>query len=91
MLTNVPVLVRKATIMHYLRSVALTDVDITSFLGGIQDGELEQMNFLFGVLNLTEPGSAFLTVVASAGVCLLLSSAVVWTREFASQPSRSDD
>lgn len=90
-LTNIPALVRKATIMHYLRSVALADVDITRFASGVRKRDLEEINEVVGLLDLAQPGSATVTILTVAGICLLLSSLVVWTREFASQPSRSED
>jgi ABC-2 type transport system permease protein len=90
-LTNIPALVRKVTIMHYLRSVALADVDITRFASGVRKKDLEEVSEVVGLLDLATPGSALITVAVIAAICLTLSSLVVWNREFASQPSRSED
>lgn len=73
-LTNFPAVVKKFTVMYYLRSIALGRLE---HLG---DPDVREM---LGLLELASPGTAGLTVLSAALVLLLISAFVVSTQEFA--------
>lgn len=81
--TFVPAVVKKLTLMHYLRSVALADLDL---LGQLEEPTLQQAEFvqnMTNVLELVPPSRAYLTVFGVAVVCLALAVFVVRNLEFA--------
>jgi hypothetical protein len=73
LLAMVPAVVKKVTLMHYLRSVALAD---HSLLGA---GNIEQV---LSLAELSSPRSATITVLGVALVFLALSLYVVSAREY---------
>lgn len=77
-LANIPAVVRELTLMHYLRSVALSQV-------GAQAGEDQGLRDALGLLELASPGQAVMTVLLVAGVATLLSLVAVSRIEFAGQ------
>lgn len=76
LLANIPAVVRQLTLMHYLRSVALSraGAGAPDDEGGLRDA--------LGLLDLVPPGQATLTVLALAGVCVGLSLVAVSRIEF---------
>lgn len=82
-LTNLPMLMRKFTIMHYLRSVALTGLDLRRF-EGIDEEDVKEITDV--LLDLVSSGRALLTVLGVAAVCLILAVAIIATRELTAEP-----
>lgn len=78
-LANIPAVVRELTLMHYLRSVALSQV------GKAQPGDDEGLREALGLLELAPVGQAVSTVLLIAGVATLLSLVAVTRIEFAGQ------
>lgn len=72
LLTNLPAVIKKLTVMHYLRSVALYDI-------GLPDADMERF---LGLLDLAEPGTAVGVVLAGTVVLLFLSCVLVTRNEF---------
>ncbi|MHC4598481.1 MAG: ABC transporter permease [Planctomycetota bacterium] len=72
-LTMVPAVVGKVTIMHYLRSTALSGVDT------LQEKDLDRFMTL---TDLVSPTAAAVTILITSAVFLTLSVALVSTREF---------
>lgn len=70
-LTMIPAVVKKLTVMHYLRSIALSD---------LRFGDQDVGEFL-GLLDLASPGTAVFTVLAAAAGCLFLASLLISGRE----------
>ncbi|MCO5171723.1 MAG: hypothetical protein M9894_35925 [Planctomycetes bacterium] len=83
-LANIPAVVRQLTLMHYLRSVALSRV---------ADGlaHEEEVRELLGVLELVPAGQAALTVLVVAAVGVALSLAAVSRIEFAGEQQVEGD
>jgi ABC-2 type transport system permease protein len=72
-LTNVPAVIKKLTVMYYLRSIALGDIDRNDFEG---------LSEMFDMLELTSPSSAVLTVGIAAALFLAVSLVLVSVLEF---------
>lgn len=70
-LTSIPAVVKKLTVMHYLRSIALADLRF----GDKDVGEL------LGLLDLASPTTAVLTVLGASGVCLCVAALLIAQRE----------
>ncbi len=84
-LANIPAVVRELTLMHHLRSVALSRV------GAAPPGEEEGLREVLGLLELAPPGQATLTVLCVAAACVVLSLVVVSRVEFAGQAATEGD
>lgn len=83
-LANIPAVVRQLTLMHYLRSVALSRV-----ADGL--GSEEEVRELLGVLDLVPAGQAALTVLVVAAVAILASLVAVSRIEFAGEQQVEGD
>lgn len=71
-LTNIPAVIKKFTVMHYLRSIALNEL-------AVPDRDLEEV---LGLLQLSTPGEAALRLGLTILVALGLSQALISLREF---------
>ncbi|GEM_PF-2792567 len=74
LLTLVPAVIRKATLMHYIRSIAL------SRTGTVGDQDMDRV---LGLADLTGPTLSASTLLGAAACFLLLSMVLVSVREFA--------
>jgi ABC-2 type transport system permease protein len=70
-LTMIPAVVRKLTVMHYLRSIALGDLEF---------GDQDVSEFL-GLLDLASPTTAVVTVLTASALCLGASALLISVRE----------
>lgn len=77
-LANIPAVVRELTLMHYLRSIALSRVTL-------QPTEEQGVREALGLLELAPAGQAAVTVLLVACVATLLSLVFVSRIEFAGQ------
>lgn len=84
-LANIPAVVRQLTLMHYLRSVALSRV------GAAQPGEEEGLREALGLLELVPAGQATLTALVVAAACVIVSVLAVSRIEFAGQAATEGD
>ena len=88
-LTNVPAVVQKLTLMHYVRSIALADLEATLLTEGAEQAE-SGVTRLFNLLDMTPPGEAAATILVVAALCLLAACGVVARREFTAAEARDD-
>ncbi|RMG18138.1 MAG: hypothetical protein D6731_02770 [Planctomycetota bacterium] len=89
-LTNFPAVVREVTVMHYLRAVALSGVDVRSLGLRFDPEDLAEVERLLGFLDPPSAASAWATVLLLAGACLVLSACVVRAREYCAAPARPE-
>lgn len=85
-LANIPAVVRQLTLMHHLRSVALSRIDRATTVASAEDvGEL------LGFLGLEPAGRATLVLLGVAAACVLASLVAVSRIEFAGQAAAEGD
>lgn len=89
MLTNVPAVIQKLTLMHYVRSIALADIQANLVEAGASQDLQGGMTRLFNLLDVT-PGQAAATILTVAALCLLASALVVARREFTAAEAHDD-